>query len=185
MVASEVDRLHEVLWPGNAPRAETDIYALLDAARDPRIYPLIRRSGADHRCLFAGELAPELKAAAPYLVFLGKDATITEDLLWDGWGNAWGVFLESSAIIQDLRRHFRRLLTVQDERGKRLFFRFYDPRVLSVYLPTCTIEELRTVFGPVEAFFYERPGETGVTSCRPGRSGAATFDSHPLDQPAP
>jgi hypothetical protein len=36
-----------------------------------------------------------------------------------------------------------------------MVFRYYDPRVLRVYLPTCVTVELRTVFGPIECFWME------------------------------
>jgi hypothetical protein len=36
-----------------------------------------------------------------------------------------------------------------------MVFRYYDPRVLRAYLPTCSIGELRTVFGPIECFWME------------------------------
>jgi len=51
--------------------------------------------------------------------------------------------------------HLRRFLTVRTEKGKKLLFRFYDPRVLRLYLPTCTSTELNTFFGPVERFVCE------------------------------
>jgi hypothetical protein len=54
-----------------------------------------------------------------------------------------------------MRKHFRRFLTVHDSDGKPLLFRYYDPRVLRVYLPTCTAEELQTIFGPVLCFLQE------------------------------
>jgi hypothetical protein len=38
-------------------------------------------------------------------------------------------------------------------------FRYYDPRVLRVYLPTCQPNELRTVFGPIRSYLVE--GEDG------------------------
>lgn len=38
-------------------------------------------------------------------------------------------------------------------------FRYYDPRVLRVYLPTCRPDELRTVFGPIRSYLVE--GEDG------------------------
>jgi hypothetical protein len=44
---------------------------------------------------------------------------------------------------------------VRDPAGKRLMFRYYDPRVLRVYLPTCTAAELRAIFGLVERFWME------------------------------
>jgi hypothetical protein len=43
----------------------------------------------------------------------------------------------------------RTLLRVRDEAGRTLLFRFYDPRVLRAYLPTCTATEWQSVFGPV------------------------------------
>jgi hypothetical protein len=44
---------------------------------------------------------------------------------------------------------------------RKLLFRFYDPRVLRAYLPTCLAEELNIVFGPVRNFWMESrdPGE--------------------------
>lgn len=51
--------------------------------------------------------------------------------------------------LQLLRRHLRTLLRVRDEAGRTLMFRFYDPRVLRAYLPTCTSSEWQSVFGPV------------------------------------
>jgi hypothetical protein len=42
-----------------------------------------------------------------------------------------------------------------------LIFRYYDPRVLRVYLPTCWPAEVSTFFGPVSAFITggDDPGE--------------------------
>ena len=39
-----------------------------------------------------------------------------------------------------------------------LVFRYYDPRVLRPYLPTCTETELDFVFGPVQRFLVEAEG---------------------------
>lgn len=140
------------LWRPGATGGSPEVYLLLDSARDKRVLPLVRRNWVDHRCLFRGRLAPELAAAAPYLVSLGRRSTVTRAVVGTGWGRSLGVFLRSQAILQDLVRHFRQFLQVRDESGREFFFRFYDPRVLRVYLPTCTSDELRTFFGPVELF---------------------------------
>jgi hypothetical protein len=39
-----------------------------------------------------------------------------------------------------------------------MLFRYYDPRVLSVYLPTCNPEEVTSLFGPVSRFLMESDG---------------------------
>ena len=75
-------------------------------------------------------------------------------LLDEGWGQSWGVFLKIGDA-SNLRHHLRKLLKVRDEAGRHLIFRFQDPRVLRVYLPTCHVDELRQFFGPVTAFLAE------------------------------
>lgn len=51
-----------------------------------------------------------------------------------------------------------------------MLFRFYDPRVLRLYLPSCTTEELDRVFGSVERFILEDgSGEMLELGCREGR----------------
>jgi hypothetical protein len=176
MIHPDPDRLREILWPSGRNGSSGDIFALLDCARDPRIYPLIKRQQINYSCLFAGDLPQELAEAAPYLVALSPRSRLTEALLTQGWGNSWGVFLESTALLPDLRRHFRRFLQVRDEQGKRLLFRYYDPRVLRVYLPTCTEEELAVVFGPVDRFVLAGEDAADPVELRCGDAGLEKVD---------
>jgi hypothetical protein len=74
------------------------------------------------------------------------------------WGNSWGVFLKSDATPRELRKHFRQFLMVQLADGEEVYFRFYDPRVLRVFLPTCTQPESEQFLGPVQSLVIE--GET-------------------------
>lgn len=131
------------------------IYVIVDGARDKDIYPGLLRHSTENRCLFAGELSKDLAAAAPYLVRLKRNHPFTNWVIEQGWEDSWGIFLQSEMAINELRRHFRRFLKVEDEKGNSLYFRFYDPRVLRTYLPTCVEKELETVFGPVSRFFCE------------------------------
>ena len=50
---------------------------------------------------------------------------------------------------------------VKNEGGKSIYFRYYDPRVLRVYLPTCNEGELDVIFGPVLRYVVE--GEDAKT----------------------
>lgn len=157
------------LWQRDTGGETPEICVLLDAARDPRISSLVRRSRLDHRCLLRGRLPPVLAAVAPYLVSLSPRSALTTAIIEQGWGESWGILLRSPAILPELARHFRELLLVKDERGKELFFRFYDPRVLRLYLPTCTPAELRTFFGPVDAFALEGEEEDTMLELSLGR----------------
>jgi hypothetical protein len=137
------------------------VYALLDGARSPRIHPNMVLSLTDHACLYEGRLPHVLAEAAPYLIALRRNMPFTRWLLHESWGESWGVFVLANARLMELRSHFRRLLKVKTEDGRLLNFRFYDPRVLRAYLPTCTGSELETVFGPVLKFFVEAGEEHG------------------------
>jgi Domain of unknown function (DUF4123) len=130
----------------------TELFAVLDGARNVRIARELRRSGLAYHCLFSGHLAPALQEAAPYIVQLTPDAAFTGSVIEQGWDESWGIYLASHSNLWTVRSHLRSLLRVSTEAGKKLFFRFYDPRVLRSFLPTCNVAQVRQVFGPVLRF---------------------------------
>lgn len=150
--------------PGAAPLAhvaaqvlgaldpELPVYAVLDGARDSRLLSWVTRTGAPAWCLYAGELPAELAEAAPWLLRLGRGHEYAAEFFNEGWFDAWGIVFASAAPSKQLRRHLRRFLLARTEAGKRLLFRYYDPRVLRAYLPTCNAGELENFFGPIDAF---------------------------------
>ena len=146
------EQIRKRLWPHDSGR---DVYVILDGARDRRMYGYVIDTYLDSACLYSGALPPALEMAAPYLVQLEHDDRLTRRLMEEGWGKSWGIYLKCPKSLKELRRHLRGFLVVVDSSGKRLAFRYYDPRVLRVYLPTCTASELRTVFGPIETFWTE------------------------------
>lgn len=150
----------EAIWPPGSP-AGTSVWAILDCARDERIYYALRNSRLDYLCLYSGRLPRELEVAAPYLVEVAPTNTFTPQLIEMGWGNSWGVFLRIKDSL-NLRQHLRGFLRVRDESGRILIFRYYDPRVLRVYLPTCRPDELRTIFGPIASYLVEGEDETSL-----------------------
>jgi len=154
---AEVDGLRDRLW-ASARRPDAPIYAVLDGARDERIYSMICDSRAPWQSLYDGPLPDVVAAAAPHLVQLARDDYFSSDLIAHGFGNCWGIFVECAAPFEEVRRHLRRFLRVRDPDGERLLFRFYDPRILRVFLATCTAEQLATFFGPAVRFAVEGPG---------------------------
>lgn len=149
--------LTTLLWPEGGQAESRQVYWLLDGARDPEILSLLGASGLPHVSLFSGQLHPRLQAAAPHLVHLPQTAPATELLLRRGWGKAWGIFTIVGADISldQQRLHLKKFLRVQTGQGT-LMFRYYDPRVLNVYLPTCTADEFRTFLGPIARLVCER-----------------------------
>src|SRR5688572_28730930 len=148
------DRVVEALWPGGTTTPGTSVWAVLDAARDERIYIALMFSRLEYLCLYSGDLPEVLKRAAPSLVELSPTYTFTAPLNERSWGSGWGIVLRTSDAT-NLRHHLRSFLRVQDEQGRKLIFRYYDPRVLRVYLPTCNKHELETVYGPVDSYLME------------------------------
>lgn len=146
-----VSWIEELLWP----RAERrDIWMILDGARDRGIFPMLLGSHLNYSCLYS-QIRPALEMAAPYLVQLEYQDSDSRRILKRAWGNSWGVLLKCDLGVDRLRRHLRHFLVVRGAKGERLVFRYYDPRVLRVYLPSCASEELRTVFGPIQSFWAE------------------------------
>ena len=146
------DQMEKYLWPHAGTR---DIWMLVDAARDPRIFSLLLECHLDYSNLYSGPAATALEMVAPYIVQLDYQYRDTYRFLSHAWGQSWGVWLRCDARLDLLRRHLREFSVVFDPRGRRLVFRYYDPRVLRVYLPTCNPSELRTVYGPIECFWME------------------------------
>ena len=132
-----------------------NVFAILDGASIDGLCMKIYETNPPNYCLYRGELAPDMAEVAPYLVGLRAGTAFTEWLLDARFGKHWGIFARSRHSIIEMRKHFRSLVTVHDENGKPLIFRFYDPRVLRTFLPTCNADELKTFFGKVETFFAE------------------------------
>ena len=152
MTDQALARIEEILWP-DGPRQ--NVWMIVDGARTIEVFRFLLACHLEYACLYSGPLTPDLEIAAPYLVQLDHGYRDTHRLIRQAWGNSWGVFLRSETSLKKLRRHLREFLVVRDTKGTRMVFRYYDPRVLRVYLPTCEAGELPTVFGPIQAFWTE------------------------------
>lgn len=159
------DRIVEILRSQTAP-----LYAVLDAARDPVIYQRVHECEEKKQSLYEGPQAVELSFIAPYLIALPKESPFLERLVREAWGKSWGLYLTCEKPFEDLRKDLRRFLTVEIEgRGKALF-RYYDPRVLRHFLPTCRPEEVRDFFRDVRSYLCER-GDGGLERFSIGSEG--------------
>jgi len=132
-------------------------YAILDGASNPALLDhLYAEQRPEFACLYRGELEPDIAECAPYLVKLEVNSVFTQWITGNGWGDHWGIFALADCDFKTLHRHLRTLNMVYDpESNKSLLFRYYDPRVLSVFLPSCNPEQLTEFYGPIKAFFAE------------------------------
>ena len=133
----------------------TQLYGVLDGVMVPDLPNRLYKGQVPNHCLLTGDLTPDMVYAAPYLVYLSPDSKFADWVFEESFGKHWGIFVQSPRSMVELRRHFRALMQTYDERGNPMKFRFYDPRVLSKFLPTCNGGELKTLFGEVKAFYTE------------------------------
>ncbi|QYO65258.1 DUF4123 domain-containing protein [Leptolyngbya sp. 7M] len=140
----------------------TRTFCVLDGVMVPELPTTLFKAQVPHHCLLSGELSPELANAAPYLAYLSPDSKFADRVLTESFGKHWGIILQTRRSMAEMRRHFQALLQAYDERGNPMKFRFYDPRVLSKFLPTCNGGELKTLFGDVDAFFTESSDGQGL-----------------------
>jgi Domain of unknown function (DUF4123) len=136
-------------------RCDEPVFALLDAARDPRILPLLRQGDCEYQSLYQGISAEVMAEYAPYLVRLPGASDLLGRLASEGWGESWGAYLTSRDGLAAVRAHLRQFTMVKLPEGKVVYFRFYDPRVLRTFLPTCNREEAAQFFGNLRRYLVE------------------------------
>src|SRR4051812_11866907 len=122
-------------------------YLLLDAARMGEQMDIARRENKTHDSLYRGGKEAKLSSVAPYIFQYSHGKPFGNWFLKQGWGESWGIMIRSTYPMVELHKHFRKFLMVTTEQGKQLYFRFYDPRVLRVFLPTCTPGQVIELFG--------------------------------------
>jgi hypothetical protein len=178
---SFVDRIFEELGSASGASA-LSLYALLDAAKEPRVVSMLENVPETSDSLYEGEKAIELAPYAPYLVELPEDSPLAGELAAQAFGKSYCVLLTARASFDDVRKHFRHFLMVETEDGKEVYFRFYDPRVLRVFLPTCTPEEAKRFFGPIRSFWIEAREPGTLSRFWLGEDGLLKEDKRSLSQ---
>jgi len=131
------------------------LYAVVDAARDKYLALSPRtRFGIRTYSLLEGSMASSLDEVAPHLVPVSLNTKYI-DLWEERLGTSAGILLLAAEEPEFLRPHLRYIFEATDEKGGEYFFRYFDPRVLRLYLPTCTGEEVVEFFGPIRKIFVE------------------------------
>ena len=164
----------------NHPTKPPYFYAVIDAARDFARIRLAEHCGLWSESLFEGKQAKQLEHVAPHLFACDFEGTVPWMVLRQlGTGEA-GVVLQSSLSFHKVRHELRkRLNVVRQKSNRKAYFRFYDPRVLRVFLPVCTREELAEFFGPFTKFHIQSTKMLHVTSYHLDASGALVeLESH-------
>jgi Domain of unknown function (DUF4123) len=144
-----------------------DVYAILDGAVVKQLPDAFEAMNVRHACLFRGESDPLVLTRAPWLVRVEPQSPALDWMLREGWGRHWGMF---AAVPRDTKfdavlEHFRQFVQVRLPDGRIVFFRFYDPRVQRLFVPSCDAAQAAQIFGLPLAWMCESDGGAALIIC--------------------
>ncbi len=131
-IADGLERVRQTALAKVAAEYDGLLYAIIDAAVDEHLHGAILAEPpqSDVLCLYDGTPAIRYARYAPYLLRVHAGSPLLQRWPSEGWEANWGIFLISQLPPKALKRHLKRFLQAKAANGKRLWMRFYDPRVL-------------------------------------------------------
>jgi hypothetical protein len=162
----------------NLKNSDDTVFTVVDAANNFELFLKLKESGNSKTySLFRGDLAPQLDHVAPHLVLVDLESEFTA--LWvEHFGENMGVLFLTKEKPEDVCNHLRSILIVKDENDEEYLFRYFDPRVLRLFLPTCTWEEAREFFGPIKKIIFESEESNILLVCEPASFGVRIERTH-------
>lgn len=131
-------------------------YILLDANRMEGMITDAKAVNTNYRPLLQARSYSNGSDYSPYLFSYEPLSDFSDWYMEKGWGKGWGIMLRSHVSPPELIEHCRKFLHTVDE-ANELYFRYFDPRVLDIFLPTCNQSQLKEFFGPIDYFMIESP----------------------------
>lgn len=132
------------------------VWAIVEAAIDIDPVAYAQGKGLDTYSLFTDDDKP-LEMFGPWLIPAWKNSEVMEYFIHHEKHGEAICWLIASENAEMLLQHCQMLLYAtlpQDEKSR---FRFYDPRVLSGYLPALAEQRLLSFFGPVAIYLCADP----------------------------
>lgn len=159
-----------------------DVYAILDGAMVKQLPDYFEERDAPFACLFQGETDPMMLTRAPWLVRAEPGGEIMGWILQEGWGRNWGMFaiVPPGTPFDAVLDHFRKFLQARLPDERLVFFRFYDPRVQRLFLPSCDAAQTAELFAVPTAWTCESDGGDALL-VHTANAGAVNLTKVPLD----
>ncbi|MBI4909263.1 MAG: DUF4123 domain-containing protein [Acidobacteria bacterium] len=131
------------------------LFVLLNGDIETRVGGILKSSTELFQPLADGMAWDGVPAPDVYLAYLPATSTLLPRLVKESWGQHWSLFFTCASPLPELYRHLRQFLVVQSGEGRWFYFRFYDPRLMQTFLPSCSQRELTQFFGPVQSFLLQ------------------------------
>ena len=133
-----------------------EYYIIVDGASKYFDSQFFVENSIELKSLFKVPIESTLNVVSPKLSLQSIYSLDKSNILLYLSGKAFFIILEYHGDFEIIYNHFRRLIIVENEDDfTKLYFRFYDPRVLRIFLPTCSANQLEELFGPVDRFICE------------------------------
>ncbi len=133
-------------------------YLLVDGAQQPALYNKLERRGYELISLLNGAQA-DAKPVGPYLMALPKTLSAgLQKLLIEQLSHRTHLsFLTSAAEPRDLARHLTWLTDVAHEDGTEWVNRYFDVRILPLWLNILTVDQRQLALAPITQWAYLTP----------------------------
>ncbi|CAM2064451.1 DUF4123 domain-containing protein [Sulfidibacter corallicola] len=117
------------------------LYAVLDCCQAPHVYQYIQQRRGEKRCLLGNKNEVGLWAHSPWLV--PADTDLVTWVRSNLWQEPWGIFLASEQPFAVVFKQLFSSGVVRSTEGRKMYFRYWDPRVLPAFLHAADIHELK------------------------------------------
>ncbi len=138
-----------------AEKDACNLFGIVDSARNDEVFRYLVIGDVQYKSLFQDTMDIQSFGVSGFLVECKKESQLFQWMTSEAWGDSFSIFFTSKSSYDELFSHFQKFNRVFLEGDDVVLFRYYDPRVLRTYLPTCNKEEIEIFFGAVRNFFAE------------------------------
>jgi len=173
----------------------TPLFAVLDTARHPQILDLLTQfSPLNCQLVVDAETGGSTSAHSACVVEIAQNGSpaeqsgagaFLETFLHFGWGKSWGIFCTSEASVGKLCAHVREFLLARTNGQPAVYVRLYDPVIMRAVLPTCTPQDVNTLFGPMASCLMESERPERMLMFSRGSEGLVTTTLNVVERPMP
>ncbi len=127
---------------------------MLDGAQIQNLHVMLRELNIPHMPLFRESPQENILHVTPYIARFSPSEIILNWMAMSPTVLETALLCTSTAPLEETHAHLRRFLLVQDDTGRQMYFRFWDPRVIEPFLKSATPEERRWFCGPIRSLAY-------------------------------
>jgi hypothetical protein len=130
-------------------------YVLIDGALWGSDLEKAKQQNKNRCSLYRGATGKELDSNAPYLFYVEADSEFEKWVKEQDPVKKRVIWLHSSAMLEELRKHLRHFLRIKNEKGEFIYFAFYDPLAFNCVFPHLTEVQRRDFFKEINYILTE------------------------------